>query len=202
MVTIFAKAPHAGAVKTRLVPVLGAEGAARLHAALVSRAVDAALAAGVGPVELWCAPDEDHPLFERIARRGAALRRQPEGDLGARMSAACSAAFARPASVMLLGADCPVLEPRDLREAAAALAHSEAVVAPAEDGGYVLLALAREAPVFSDMPWGEAQVMERTRERLRHAGIRWHELRTFWDVDRPEDYLRLQQSGLLGQLAA
>lgn len=202
MVAVFAKAPHPGAVKTRLIPLLGPAAAARLHAALVGRVVDTALAAGVGPVELWCAPDENDPLFEALARRGARLRRQQGADLGERMAHACDAAFAHARGVILLGADCPALEASDLREAAAALAGHDAVLAPAEDGGYVLLALARAAPVFEGLPWGGPTVLARTRERLAAARLSWHELRTLWDIDRPEDYVRLQQSGLLGALAA
>ena len=198
---MFAKAPRPGAVKTRLVPLLGEAAAARLHAALATRAVEVALASRVGPVELWCAPDEDDPLFRSLASLGAALHRQPDGDLGTRMGHACTAAFERSRAVILLGADCPALQPGDLRDAADALREHDAVVAPAEDGGYVLLGLARDAPVFDAMPWGSAQVMARTRERLRGAGRTWRELRTLWDVDRPEDYARLQQSGLLGGLA-
>jgi rSAM/selenodomain-associated transferase 1 len=202
VVAVFAKAPRPGAVKTRLVPLLGEASAARLHAALATRAVATALAAEAGPVELWCSPDEDDPLFHSLARLGAVLRRQPEGDLGVRMAHACEAAFERSRAVILIGADCPALQPDDLRDAADALRNHDAVISPAEDGGYVLLGLAREAPVFDAMPWGSAQVMARTRERLREAGRTWRELRMLWDVDRPEDYARLQQSGLLGELAA
>ena len=199
---MFAKAPRPGAVKTRLVPLLGEAAASRLHAALATRAVQIALASRVGPVELWCAPDEHDPLFQSLARLGAGLRRQPEGDLGERMARACAAAFERSRAVILLGADCPALQPGDLRDAASVLRGHDAVAMPAEDGGYVLLGLAREAPVFDAMPWGSAQVMERTRERLRGAGRSWRELRTLWDVDRPEDYTRLRHSGLLGEPAA
>ena len=202
MVAVFAKAPRPGAVKTRLVPLLGPGPAARLHAALVERAVDTALAASVGPVELWCAPDAGDALFQGLARRGAILRRQQGGDLGERMANACAGAFAQGRAVILTGADCPALLPADLQAAAGALGGHDAVLAPAEDGGYVLLALRRPAPVFEDMPWGGPAVLARTRERLAAAGLSCHELRTLWDVDRPEDYARLQQSGLLGTLAA
>ena len=189
-------------MKTRLIPLLGTEGAAQLHRALLERVVDTALQAGVGPVELWCMPHEDDPAFQALAGRGVCLRRQEGSDLGQRMAHACAAAFERSRAAILLGADCPALEPGDVREAAAALRRHDVVVAPADDGGYVLLGLARPAPVFDDVPWGGPDVMARTRERLRAAAIDWHELRTLWDVDRPEDYRRLQQSGLLTQPGA
>ncbi len=71
------------------------------------------------------------------------------------------------------------------------------MVAPAEDGGYALIALARPCPfLFSDIPWGEASVMQQTRERLARAKLSWLELATLWDVDRPEDYQRLRESAI------
>ena len=81
----------------------------------------------------------------------------------------------------------------DLRRAARLLAACDAVVAPAEDGGYPLLAFRRCSPrLFEGMPWGGATVMQQTRERLAALGWRWRELRMLWDVDRPEDLVRLE----------
>jgi rSAM/selenodomain-associated transferase 1 len=202
VVAIFAKAPRPGAVKTRLIGRLGAEGAARLHAALARRTVETALAARAGPVELWCAPDEDDAFFRSMAALGASLRRQPEGDLGGRMQAACDYAFARGRRIVLVGCDCPALAPADIAEAARGLDDHDAVLAPAEDGGYVMMALAHAAPVFDAMPWSTSEVMALTRERLRGAGLAWRELRTFWDVDRPEDYERLVRELPIAGLAA
>src|SRR5690606_33118868 len=68
-VVIFAKAPEPGAVKTRLVPAIGEEAAAALHARLVKRALSTARRAGVGPVELACDPSTDHPFFRFCAAR-------------------------------------------------------------------------------------------------------------------------------------
>jgi len=198
-VGVFARAPVAGAVKTRLVPELGAEGAAHLHARLVRHALQTAVSSGVGPVELWCAPDERDPFFRDCAEEyGITLRRQCGGDLGARMLHAFRAALSENAALVLIGSDCPALSPEALREAASALAENEAVLAPAEDGGYVLVGLARPIPaMFEAVPWGGASVMSETRARLEGAGVRWKQLATFWDIDRPGDYARLRREGLL-----
>ena len=198
-IAVFAKAPVASAVKTRLAPVLGAEGAARLHAELVRRALGTATAAAVGEVELWCAPDTSHPFFSDCAREfGVALRTQEGDDLGERMARAFRSALGDNAALVLIGSDCPALTPRLLREAAAALVAHEAVIAPAQDGGYVLVGLSRRDPgIFSGVAWGGAQVMAETRRRLGEAGTRWKELETLWDIDRPEDYARLAREGLL-----
>ena len=196
-VAIFAKAPVAGEVKTRLIPLLGAEGAARLHAALVRRALATAVQARIGAVELWCAPDASHPFFAQCAAEfGASLHRQEGADLGARMAHAFEHAFAGGRSLVLIGSDCPALQPPDLRAAAKALADHDAVLAPAEDGGYVLVGLARRLAIFEDIAWGGADVMARTQARLDAAGARWRQLPTLWDVDRPEDYARLQGTQL------
>ena len=79
-IAVLAKAPLPGFAKTRLIPALGAEGAALLQARLVEHSVATACAARIGPVTLWGAPDESHPLFQAIgARLGVTLARQDGG---------------------------------------------------------------------------------------------------------------------------
>ena len=195
-ILVFAKAPVAGAVKTRLIPALGAAGAAALHERLTAQALATAAAAAIGPVELCCAPDASHPVLAALARaHGATLAEQGPGDLGDRMHGAFERALARAPAAIVIGCDCPALAPRHFREAAAALAGgADAVLAPAEDGGYVLIGLARVAPsLFAGIGWGGPDVLEHTRERLRALGRRWRELETLWDVDRPADLARLRR---------
>jgi uncharacterized protein len=191
---ILAKAPVAGSVKTRLIPALGADGAAALHARLIERTVATACAAAVGPVTLWVTPAAPHACFAALASVfPIALAAQPEGDLGARMLAPCQTA-AGPAIV--IGTDCPALTPSHLREAADMLrAGSDVVIIPAEDGGYVLIGSRRPQPrLFDAMTWSTDQVMAQTRQRLAQAGLTWRELPPLWDVDRPEDLARLRES--------
>jgi uncharacterized protein len=191
---VFAKAPVAGMVKTRLAPLLGAQGAADFHAQCISRALAVATEANIGPVELCCAPDRSDPFFVACAREHhVALTQQAEGDLGWRMHSAIRAGLARHRGVLVIGTDCPALGPADLREAAAALdAGADAAIAPAEDGGYVMIAARRSDPVlFANVAWSTASVMSETRANLRTLGWSWRELATQWDVDRPEDYRRL-----------
>jgi glycosyltransferase A (GT-A) superfamily protein (DUF2064 family) len=99
----------------------------------------------------------------------------------------------------LIGSDCPALAPRHLRRADKALrGGADAVLAPAEDGGYVLIGLSRfDRRLFDGIAWGSAKVLEETRARLRALGWRWQELETLWDVDRPADYRRLVDLRLL-----
>jgi rSAM/selenodomain-associated transferase 1 len=198
-VAVFAKAPVAGAVKTRLAAELGGEAAAKLHARLVRHALATAIAAGVGPVELWCAPDTAHPFFAACAADlGVALHAQQGDDLGARMHHAFAHAAATGDALVVIGADCPALSAQHLRDAATALGACDAVFAPAEDGGYVLAGLARPvAPLFEDIAWGGSTVMAQTRLKLVACRLAWKELATLWDVDRPEDLARLERAGWL-----
>ena len=188
-VIVMAKAPVAGFVKTRLIPALGAAGAAALAARLLERAVDAALSAGLGAVDLCCAPDRGHPAFASVAARpGLLFSDQGEGDLGARMERAFDRWLAREGRALLIGTDAPALDGAVLRAAALALDEHDAVFVPAFDGGYVLVGLRRSgAPIFSDMVWSTPTVMAQTRERLAGAGWRHLELAAMADIDEPAD---------------
>jgi hypothetical protein len=197
---VFARAAEPGQVKTRLAPLLGERGAARLHTRLLDKTLRTALAAGFGAVYLYCASATNGPYFRRIQERyGVRLRSQGRGNLGERMYRALRS---HPGAV-LIGADCPALRPADLRAAARALqAGADAVFSPAEDGGYALVGLRRAArAAFDGVDWGSAHVMAQTRRNLSRLAWRWRELRVVWDVDRPEDVARLRRSGLLSATA-
>ncbi len=191
---VFAKAPIPGAVKTRLIPSLSAQQASRLHERLINRTLSLCCGTGVGPVELWCAPDTSDAFFQQCARAfDIALHEQHGADLGERMYHALSARLAQYPHVVLVGSDCPSLTPDLLREAFTALDRGvDAVIAPAEDGGYVLLGLRRiHLDLFTGIPWGTDRVMAVTRRRLEQLNWQWQELARQWDVDRPEDLARL-----------
>ena len=192
-IIVMAKAPLAGYAKTRLIPALGAHGAAALAERLLAHALAQAQAAALGPVELRCAPDAAHPAWRRLAQ-GARLADQDEGDLGQRMARAFDAAFSDgERCVLLVGTDAPGLTAEVLRRAAAALhGEADAVFVPALDGGYALVGLRRPAPVlFEGMTWSCGTVMQRTRERLAAAGMRHAELPPLADIDEPADLAHL-----------
>jgi rSAM/selenodomain-associated transferase 1 len=196
-VIVMAKAPVAGLAKTRLIPALGAAGAAALAARMLGHAVGQALAAELGPVILWGAPDVSHPAFATLATdRRVTLHPQGEGDLGARMRRAFDRGLATHRRAVLIGTDAPALDAAVLRAAADSLTTHDAVFAPAHDGGYALIGLRRVEPrLFDAMPWSTAQVMEITRERLREGGLRWHELPPLHDIDEPADLIHLAGRG-------
>jgi uncharacterized protein len=192
-VIVMAKAPEPGQAKTRLIPALGAQGAARLAARLLERAVDAALESGIGKVVLACAPDAAHAAFAAQARRGVALRAQGEGDLGRRMRRAFDEAFSAGAThALLIGTDVPALDAATLRRECVARAAADAVFAPAFDGGYALIGLRRVEPsLFEGLPWSSAAVMALTRERLAAAGLAHVELPAVHDIDESADLQHL-----------
>lgn len=189
---VMAKAPLPGFAKTRLIPALGADGAAALAARLLDHALQQALAAALGPVDLCCAPDAAHPALARHAGRpGLVLSAQGDGDLGARMARA----FARwlpHGPVLMTGTDAPALDAAVLHQATAALQTVDAVFVPALDGGYALIGLRQPAPtLFEGIAWSTAQVMAQTRTRLATAGLRHVELAPLPDIDEPADLVHL-----------
>ena len=192
---VFAKAPQPGTVKTRLIPMLGAQGAAALHARLVKSTLAMASIAARSSLELHADAIDDDFLRHCAARYDARLVPQRGADLGERMSNAFADVFARERTcAVLIGCDCPVLRGEHLRAAVRALQTHDAVFSPAEDGGYVLIGLARHEPrLFEHIAWGSDRVMQQTRERLLKLGQSWLELATLWDIDRPADVERLDR---------
>ncbi len=191
-VAVFAKAPVAGRVKTRLARRLGAEAAARAYRAMLRERLLSLADAGLAPLELWAAPHR-HPFLNALARRsGAARRVQPQGELGRRMASA----LAGDGPCVVVGGDCAGLPTSAVAEALQALcAGAEVVVSPAEDGGYTLVGACRPPGVmFRQMPWGSARVMAETRRRLARTGSALRELEPSWDVDDYSDWRRWRRS--------
>lgn len=195
-VIVFAKAPLPGLAKTRLIPALGAAGAARLAARMLDATLAAACHAELGPVELCVAPDAGDPVWRKMPMRaGIVLTSQGDGDLGARMSRAAARAIARGEAVLLIGTDCPQMSPHVLRAAALALRETDAILRPSSDGGYVLLGLARfDARLFTGIAWSTASVAATTIERIRALGWSMTLGATLDDIDLPDDLRLLDDS--------
>lgn len=190
---IFCKAPIPGQVKTRLIPKLTAKQAAELHIELSVRTLQRAVQGNLCPVQLWCAPTTDHDFFTASkAAYPLALKQQQGADLGERMHHAFCSALATYSRALLMGCDCPSLTGQDLEQALTALNQgNEIVIAPAEDGGYVMIGLNRPNPeLFDNMPWGTARVLAQTRNRIERYKLQHHELSEQWDLDTPEDLER------------
>lgn len=194
-IIIIAKEPKPGLAKTRLIPALGPEGAAALARRLLHHAVEQALQADLGPVELCVTPDPEAPCWQPWAdNRRIELTGQVSGDLGQRMAAAATRGLEQGTPVLLIGTDCPRLDAAQLQTMTAALNRHDACLCPVADGGYALLGLRRFAPeLFREIPWSTDRVAALTRQRLQQLGWRWQESPPLWDLDQPDDLPLLAQ---------
>jgi rSAM/selenodomain-associated transferase 1 len=198
-IIVFAKAPVAGLAKTRLIPALGATGAARLAALMLKHAVEQALVSEVGTVEVCVTPAPEDPLWSGLLPQHPALRMsgQGHGDLGERMARAAQRALDGGHSVLLMGTDCPDLSAERIREAVGSLLISDAALVPAFDGGYVLLALNRfDASLFRDIAWSTSSVAEVTRSRIDLLDWSLTILSTLHDIDESDDLRWLPEGWL------
>ncbi len=190
---IFAKAPRPGLAKTRLIPALGAEGAARLARRMLEYTLDNATAAALGPVELCMTPAPEAPEWRsNIAPVSVEVSVQGEGDLGARLARAAQRSIVAGDAVLLIGTDCPELTPTRLRAAAEALLRVGAVIHPTVDGGYALLGLTRTDPrLFADIAWSTNTVAAVTLARLDQLGWPVYVAAQLHDIDEPGDLIQL-----------
>jgi len=188
---LFARFPVAGKVKTRLIPALGAEGAAALHRRLVLRTLRTAHALCQSQnveLEIRFAGNSENEMQHWLGD-GWLCRPQSAGDLGQRMAGAFADSFREgsPATV-IIGSDCPALTTEVLAAAFDSLRINPAVFGPATDGGYYLIGLTRPVPeLFRDVAWGTETVLAQSLQILERTGIRSAQLTPLADVDRPED---------------
>jgi uncharacterized protein len=200
---VFARTPLAGAVKTRLIPALSAQAAADLHRQLVSRTLERACAARGAQVQLWIAGDPFDAFVQDCAERFCTpVFEQRGADLGRRMADAFEGALpaaGRTSRCVLIGTDCPAQTVQDLEQAADALRSHDAVLQPADDGGYVLVGLRRPRPeLFDQIDWGGPRVTEQTLQRAESLGLALHLLRTLPDLDSASDLQKARENGWIG----
>jgi len=188
---IFSRYPEAGAAKTRLIPVLGPEGAARMQRALTERTVALARRlAAERPLTLQLSySGGETSAWRKWLGDDLDFRDQGPGNLGERMARTLDRAFDRGyRRIVLIGADCPSLTVAALSAAFDTLADHDLVVGPAADGGYYLLGLSRSAPeIFLDQPWGRPELLARTLKAADSLNLSYQLLTELADVDRPED---------------
>ncbi len=183
VLSLFTREPVAGACKTRLAPVLGDEGAARLAAEMLAWTVDVARRHWPGPVHIAAWPPGSGARF--AFGFGLPVIDQRGDDLGARLLGVLSATGA-PNAVM--GCDVPHVDGAVLRQAGQRLSAGSHVVGPAEDGGFYLLGLAQPVPgLFDGIEWGGANVYERLAANAARAGAPFTELAALRDIDTPSD---------------
>lgn len=195
-IQIIAKAPLAGLTKTRLIPALGADGAASLAKKMLTKIlqdcasllVDAPTEYGFS-VSLWMTPSPQSPAWQAVdIPDGIDLCAQRGDDLGQRMGYAAAQGLANVDAVIIIGSDCPEINASVLRWAAAALQEHDACLAPCADGGYALIGMRRYEPcLFTNIPWSTDKVAELTRQRLLDCGMSYTEFTPVHDIDDAAD---------------
>jgi uncharacterized protein len=192
---VFAKEPVPGQVKTRLAAAVGPSEAASIYreltAATLAHARRALVAGSIDAIELWCTPTPASAYFQSLAEgSGATLHQQADcADLGERMAIAIASALARAPAVLLIGTDCPAIDPTRLARASNALLAHDVVLQPAEDGGFVLVGTRRPL-TFGLARWSTPHACADVAAAFVQAGIQSAMLPVLWDVDEPADLAR------------
>ncbi|MFP4597833.1 MAG: TIGR04282 family arsenosugar biosynthesis glycosyltransferase [Persicimonas sp.] len=205
-VVVFAKAPRAGRVKTRMGASIGEERATALYRCFLDDIAEQVGALAdeldqpVSPL-LAYAGDPQHEGFGGFRDAGFALIEQRGPDLGARLRSVVERCFAAAAKrVIIIGTDSPTLLQRHFRAALDALEHNDVVVGPSFDGGYYMIGLdAPHTSVFDNIEWSTPQVYGQTLRHARAAGLLCESLEFWYDADTIAD-LKLLKTHLFDYL--
>jgi len=187
---VFARAPEAGRVKTRLAREIGGAGALAAYRELGTLVLDAVAGLGDCAIVVAYTPADREDLVRAWLGAGPRYEPQPEGDLGSRMLGAIAARCAAGAEkVLVIGTDCPALDPDLLETAFARLDRADAVLGPAADGGYYLVGMTRPIrELFQGIPWGTSAALSATLERAAAAGVSVALLEERRDIDTAADW--------------
>ena len=190
LIIVFTRFPTPGKTKTRLIPALGALGAARWHCRTAEKTIRAAARyagahdAGV----LICFTGADEKQMKKWLGNRFAYVPQADGDIGQKMAAAFSHGHTLGARQMVLvGTDIFQLQHDHFRLAFDRLNHHDVVIGPSTDGGYWLLGLTRPQPVFSNISWSTESVLADTLDRCRQHHLSHFLLNALTDVDTPAE---------------
>src|SRR6056297_676468 len=186
LLMIFIKNPVAGEVKTRLGASIWSTNALQVYKKLLSHTREIAVQVKCDR-EIWYSSMIDRrdswnsDLFEKKLQQGR--------NLGVRMSGAFQQAFeAGYEKAVIIGSDCPELEPQHIEDAFDALRSQDAVIGPSEDGGYYLLGMKKYTPeIFSDIEWSTSSVFEETNRHFEQLGLTCKTLEVLNDIDTIED---------------
>jgi len=193
VILLFAKAPVAGRVNTRLIDDIGVQAATELQHDLIHHRLSMLAEANLCDVCLLCAPDQQHETFLSCKKQYPITLHQQLGEnLGARMFNGIDDALQKYKYCIVIGTDAPALDAQKIKQAVEALHDgTEVVFVPAEDGGYVLVAMRQAYQfLFENISWGSAQVMQQSRDMLDKNKVSFKELACCWDVDELADYQR------------
>jgi uncharacterized protein len=188
---LFTRYPEPGKTKTRLIPTLGPDGAADLQRKMTEQIIRwARKLKKKTAISLEIRYEGgSRQLMQEWLGVDIPCRPQGDGDLGLRMNTAFLQAFQSGIKrAVLIGTDCPEINPGFIQTAFQALKENEIVLGPATDGGYYLIALKRTQPqLFQDIPWGTGEVLQKTLQASQVLHLKAFLLPRLTDIDRPED---------------
>lgn len=200
---IFTRYPEPGKTKTRLIPVLGNIAAANLQREMTEYTVfqvqELRKAIEISLEVRFAGGDSQ--LMQDWLGLDLVYQSQGEGDLGLRMARSLFDAFQSGAEqVVIIGTDCPGVNPQILATAFEKLYTYDLVLGPAMDGGYYLIGLRQPIPeLFVNIEWGTAQVFQKTVDIAQKLNLSYVNLSPLADVDRPED-LPIWEQAIAGEV--
>jgi rSAM/selenodomain-associated transferase 1 len=190
---IFTRYPEIGKTKTRLIPLLGAKGAADLHRTLTEQTVSMVKQQQqTAQIKITIHfSGGNHALMQNWLGTDLEYCPQSHGDLGQKMQQAVLRSFSQGASrVIIIGTDCPDLTGDILETAFQSLENVDIAIGPAQDGGYYLLGLRYPIPeLFDHIDWGTERVLTQTQTHIAQKHYKTYYLPVLRDIDRPEDWL-------------
>ncbi|MBD2090153.1 TIGR04283 family arsenosugar biosynthesis glycosyltransferase [Microcoleus sp. FACHB-1515] len=195
---IFTRYPEAGRAKTRLIPALGAEGAAQLQRQMTEWTIAQARRLAVRrncAIEVhYASSSADESRMQAWLGEDLCYVPQAEGDLGVKLTGAIESAFSKANRVVVIGTDCPSITANLLDRAFAQLDSCDMAIGAAADGGYYLLGLRSFQPtLFQEIAWSTEIVFEQTIDRARQQQLSIGRLETLSDIDRPADLIVWEQ---------
>ncbi len=195
---IFTRYPEPGKTKTRLIPALGAEGAANLQFQMTETTIIKAnkLSNMMSLLVEIRFAGGNFQLMKNWLGSDLKYQEQGTGNLGERITRAFESAFNQGMKyVVIIGTDCPSLTPGMMLQAFAKLTQSDVIIGPATDGGYYLIGLKKIIPeLFQGINWGTSVVLSQTVAIAQNINLAIDYLPELSDIDRPEDLEKLQFS--------
>ena len=205
---LFAKFWQPGSVKTRLAKSIGDQAACQIYRCFVDHLLNRHQATGDSRCVVFSPPEKRSEFREAVSDHWD-VSPQSAGDLGDRMGSyfrarlepdskgANSDSSAECSKVVIIGADCPLLDGEVVSAAVDLLDQVPVVIEPSRDGGYCMIAMSnpngdRLADLFSDVNWGTPSVLDQTIAHLKRQQVEYHLMDPVNDVDEIEDLLELK----------
>jgi rSAM/selenodomain-associated transferase 1 len=193
--SLFVRPPIPGTVKTRLIPALGAAGAAELYRAFLTDTLSTCQGVDAISLQLWIAGDVDDPYISGLSSELPRIP-QPDIDLGGRMASALSFMIESDGAGLVLGTDAPSMPASHLTAAVKALEAADVVLGPSADGGFYLVGARGSVPaIFDGVRYSTQYALTDTLERAAAASADVALIPPWYDVDTPAD-LRLLRTQL------